>query len=171
VEGPQRVFLSHTAELRKFPPDRSFVTAASAAGDAITDMAYFPAREGEAAEYRRAQVRGCDVYVGMIGLRYGTPVHDEPEVSYTEPEFDTATRVRLPRRVLLLDEGAAVPIPPEWPIGSRLRVNKSSHIHQPRLGGTAGLRCAMVRPRAEGGPRSSWEPTAPGIGLRQATTN
>jgi tetratricopeptide (TPR) repeat protein len=116
VERPQRVFLSHTAELREFPPDRSFVAAAeaavSAAGDAITDMAYFPARDSEPAEYCRAQVRGCDVYVGMIGLRYGTPVRDEPEVSYTELEFDTATGVRLPRLVFLLDEDAAVPIPP-----------------------------------------------------------
>jgi Domain of unknown function (DUF4062)/Tetratricopeptide repeat len=111
------VFLSHTAELREFPRDRSFVTAAEAAvseaGDAITDMAYFAARDGKAAEYCRAQVRGCDVYVGMIGLRYGTPVRDEPEMSYTELEFDTATSVPpLPRLVFLLDEDVPVPIPP-----------------------------------------------------------
>jgi tetratricopeptide (TPR) repeat protein len=57
-------------------------------------------------------VRGCDVYVGLIGLRYGSLVRDRPEVSYTELEFVTATEAGLPRLVFVLDEDAAVPIPP-----------------------------------------------------------
>jgi Domain of unknown function (DUF4062)/Tetratricopeptide repeat/NB-ARC domain len=106
------VFLSHTSELRNFPAGgKSYVAEAeraiSAAGHVIVDMADFPASDRPAAQVCAERVRGCQVYVGVLGTRYGSPVQDKPEVSYTELEFDTATAAGLPRLVFLLDTGAA----------------------------------------------------------------
>jgi hypothetical protein len=115
ARGPRRVFLSHTAELKQFPPDKSFVSSAEAAvarvGDAVGDMASFTARDEKPAAYVQQQVRSCDLYVGLIGLRYGPPVLDRPEMSYPELEFETATEAGMPRLVFMLDEDAALPIP------------------------------------------------------------
>jgi Domain of unknown function (DUF4062) len=115
--GGWRVFLSHTSELRDFPRGKSYVAAVeqavSAAGHVIVDMAGFPAAGQPAAQLCAEKVRGCDVYVGVLGTRYGSPVRDRPDVSYTELEFDTATEAGLDRLVFLLDTAADdVGIPP-----------------------------------------------------------
>ena len=108
--GGLRVFISHTSELRAFPEGTSFVAAVeravSACGHVIVDMADFPAADQVPAELCMERVQGCDVYVGVLGTRYGSLVRDRPEVSYTELEFDTATAAGLPRLVFVLDEGA-----------------------------------------------------------------
>ena len=115
--GGLRVFISHTSELREFPVGVSYVAAVeravSAAGHVIVDMADFPAADQLPAELCAERVRGCDVYVGVLGTRYGSPVRDKPEVSYTELEFYTATEADLDRLVFVLDTTVAeVGIPP-----------------------------------------------------------
>jgi Domain of unknown function (DUF4062) len=88
----------------------SYVAAAeravSAAGHVIVDMADFPAADQVPARLCAERVRGCEVYVGILGTRYGSPVRDRPEVSYTELEFEAATQAGLDRLVFVLDTDA-----------------------------------------------------------------
>jgi hypothetical protein len=71
-------------------------------------MAYFAAREGKPADFCQRRVLDCDVYVGLIGLRYGSIVPSS-DISYTEMEFRTASTARIPRLLFLLDVDARIP--------------------------------------------------------------
>ena len=150
MAGPRRVFLSHTSELKRFPAGRSFVAAAEAAvnraGDAVTDMAYFAARDEKPAAYCQARVRRCDVYVGLIGLRYGSPVRDRPEVSYTELEFEAATGAGLPRLMFLLDQDAPLPIPVTQLLDSDPELQARQRVFRDRLLNAGIIAAAMASP-------------------------
>jgi tetratricopeptide (TPR) repeat protein len=130
-----RVFISHTSELQDFPSGGSYVAkvkeAISAAGHVIVDMADFPAAGQPSAQLCASRVRGCEVYVGVLGTRYGSPVPDRPEVSYTELEFDTAAAAGLDRLVFLLDTDAAnVGIPVSKLIDHKLGARQEAFRHR-----------------------------------------
>jgi tetratricopeptide (TPR) repeat protein len=104
------VFLSHTGDLRRWPADRTWVAAAEDAvkrlRHAPVDMSYFTADDRPPAQMCAALVAGSDLYIGIIGPRYGSPVRDDPERSYTELEFDTATEHGKRRLVFLIASSA-----------------------------------------------------------------
>jgi tetratricopeptide (TPR) repeat protein len=108
---PWKVFVSHTSEFREYPTGGSYIAeverAISGAGHVVVDMADFPAADSVPADVCVQRVRDCDVFVGVLGARYGSPVRDRPEVSYTELEFDTATEAGVPRLMFALDMNAA----------------------------------------------------------------
>ena len=81
---PQRALLSHTPTSASTPsrapswPQRS--SRCSAPAHAVTDMAYFAARDTSPAATCIEMVAQSDVYVGIVGVRYGSPVRDRPNL-------------------------------------------------------------------------------------------
>jgi formylglycine-generating enzyme required for sulfatase activity len=111
----RRVFISHTSEFTKYPEKKSFIDAAVAAviraGCVPCDMEYFTAQDEKPAQYCIDQVRECDVYVGIIGFRYGSPVRDRSEVSYTELEFEAASQAPSKKRLVFLLNPSVTGVP------------------------------------------------------------
>ncbi|MEB3156310.1 MAG: DUF4062 domain-containing protein [Cyanobacteriota bacterium] len=110
------MFLSHTSELCRYPePGPTYLEAAeravSALGHCPVHMGGFRAEDQPPAAVCEGEVRGCEVYVGIIGLLYGSPVRERPQLSYTELEFETATARGMPRLVFLLDRASDLRMP------------------------------------------------------------
>jgi Domain of unknown function (DUF4062) len=110
-----RVFISSTSELSRYPHEHdSYVGAAreavQQAEHVVEHMTLWGAHEAPPVDVCRERVRACDVYVGVVGHRYGSIVPDDPEGrSYTQFEFDTAGDAGRPRLVFLLGDRLETP--------------------------------------------------------------
>lgn len=106
---PWRVFLSHTSEFRRFPSTGgSYIDKAEravlGAGHGIGNMEHYRASDGDTGGFDERQVQASHVYVGIYGMRWGTPLPGQPDLSYTVQEFEAASAAGIPRLIFVLDE-------------------------------------------------------------------
>jgi hypothetical protein len=73
-------------------------------------MEFFGARPNRPIETCLQEVRSSDIFVGIVGHRYGSIVPNE-DVSYSEMEYDEATRIGIPRLIYIKDR--SIPVLPE----------------------------------------------------------
>src|SRR5262249_1917380 len=71
-------------------------------------MEDFGARNRQALEFCRARVRECDLFVGVLGLLYGS-CPEGYELSYTEGEYVTASDSATPRLMFVSADEFNVP--------------------------------------------------------------
>ncbi|MBC7233295.1 MAG: SUMF1/EgtB/PvdO family nonheme iron enzyme [Chloroflexi bacterium] len=68
----------------------------------------FGARDWEADEFCRQKVAECDLFIGILGLLYGS-IHQPSGLSYTEREYEAAVAASKPRLMFLTPEDFPVP--------------------------------------------------------------
>lgn len=104
----RKVFLSST--FRDLAKHREAVIVAIESLDdyQCVRMENFGARDWEAADFCRAQVKKCDIFVGILGHLYGScPKGDEK--SYTVHEYEAAIANKKPRLMFFAPDDFPVP--------------------------------------------------------------
>src|SRR5262249_59645232 len=87
------------------------VGAGDGAGIIPAQLGFSPDDPRAPAQLCRETVAGCELYVGLIGFRYGSPVREDPGRSYVELEYDTATELGLPRLIFPIGDQPQVVLP------------------------------------------------------------
>ena len=159
-----RVFLSYTSELAEKPDHWTWVDAAVEAiagtGHAVRLMTAFGSDARRPADVCRDEVESCDVWVGLIGHRYGSVIAAEVR-SYTEMEFDVATANGLHRFAYLLPEDAQV----GWRADASVNTDRQAAFRErvKRTGGTVGSPVSPQKLFSDlaikiGKPKDLWRP-------------
>src|ERR1035437_5255556 len=95
-------------------------------------MEDFGARELDSAKFCAQRAAACDIFVGLVGQRYGSSPPDEVR-SFTEIEFDSAKAAGKPCLIFAAPEEFAVPanlIEPDE-VRARLRAFRARVLAQP----------------------------------------
>ena len=92
----KKVFLSSTARDLAAYRDAVIKAIADLDGYDSVRMETFGARDTIALKLCQEKVRECQLFVGMLGLCYGSSPPDDSK-SFTEQEYDTAAEFGLPR--------------------------------------------------------------------------
>ncbi len=100
------VFLSSTAKDLQAHRD-AVREAISKAGHHCESMEDFPAG-GQPVDVCRSRVASCDVYVGLVGVLHGSRPEGS-ELSYTEVEYEEATKTGKRRCMFLAEEDFMLP--------------------------------------------------------------
>lgn len=113
-EPQRRVLISRTEEFELWQHDgRSCLDmvkdVCARHGYLVTDMSTMSAKPYASSEACRQMVAETDLYLGLIGFRYGSLVDDDADRSYTELEYDTARSLGRPQLIFLLHPEAAIP--------------------------------------------------------------
>jgi hypothetical protein len=94
------VFLSSTgADLREYR-EAAFLALQKLSEWKCVRMEDFRARAWEVDTFCRAEVKRCDLFVGIIGHRFGAAPKGNKE-SYTQREYGASSRDETPRHLLL----------------------------------------------------------------------
>lgn len=106
----KNIFLSHTQEMADASQGFSFLAAAmeavEAVGHKIVEMKDFGSRAAPPAQVCKDEVSKSDIYVGLIGFRFGSSVRENPSISYVQLEYYAARDLGKPRLIFLKEENS-----------------------------------------------------------------
>jgi len=131
---PKQVFISSTAQdLAEFRA-ATIKQIEELDNWKCSNMERFGARAGPTVEVCKKLVQKCDLFLGIVGHRYGSCPKDS-STSYTEHEYEAAVTANIPRLMFIAKEGVAISseLPtadsdPERQIAFRKRVKDSGEI-------------------------------------------
>ncbi|MGA2136128.1 MAG: DUF4062 domain-containing protein, partial [Bryobacteraceae bacterium] len=117
----RRVFLSSTGADLKGYREAAYAALQKLDDWKVVRMEDFGARDWDVDTFCREQVRSCNLFIGVIGHRFGEGPEDS-ETSFTQREYQAAVDAKVPRLLYLAPDDFAVPAnlrEPEWKLDAQ----------------------------------------------------
>lgn len=131
----RKVFLSSTgADLREYR-EAAFRAIQGMDGWKCVRMEDFGARDWDVDTFCREQVKACDLFIGIIGHRFGDGPKGTKE-SYTQREYRAAVEANVPRLLFLAPDDFLVRADlrePSWKINAQAKFRKDLRDSKDRI--------------------------------------